>query len=166
MTYSVEQWGVDISRYPFATLEEAVFQASVAMRWKLSTTALPWQEAWKPYFGFILRLWGLQWLSHWLLWKCVSAFWFTGKTEVPFERRQAKWPESIPSHLNNNTMLLTKIWFSVKYSIATCPQPRSLAQQLCWGRGGGGVGQNEGREHGVSPKGVSFICIPIRGAQQ
>lgn len=121
MTYSVEQWGVDISLYPFATLEEAVFQASVAMRWKLSSTALPWQGAWKPYFGFIWRLWGLQWLSHWLLCKCVSAFWFMGKTEVTFERRQGEWPETIPAHLNNNTMLLIKIRFSVKYSIATCP---------------------------------------------
>lgn len=156
MMYSWEQWGVDISRYSFATLEEAVFQASVAVRWKLSSTALLWQEAWKPYFGFILRLWGLQWLSHWLLWKCVSAFWFMGKIEVPFERRQGEWPETIPAHLNNDTMLLTKTWFRVKYSIATCPQPRSLAQQLCWGERGVEASMKEGSRESLLREFRSF----------
>lgn len=57
---SWERWDVDISHSRFATVEEARLQTSVSLRWKLSSIALPWQEAWRPYLGFILRLWQME----------------------------------------------------------------------------------------------------------
>lgn len=61
--YSWELWGIGISHSPFATMEEAVLCSRQVWLWGGSSLPLPcpaWQEAWRPYLGFILRLWRTQ----------------------------------------------------------------------------------------------------------